>query len=165
MKWKEYSDKAFIWADCCPLSLFHFEIHVYLGCTLQCKYKTSLSWGFSLTKGHMETTPIVLTQLHRLGNTLNNQSQTEKPQSKSKSGDGINPDSKFKSPYAAGADSWLSASQPLDALFYPWNHCARSTMAGCLQFAIWLCILFKAVLSKYQSGFPSGCLSVCLWSI
>lgn len=32
------------------------------------------------------------------------------------------------------------------------------TMAGCLWFAIWLCILFKAVLSKYQSGFPSGCL-------
>ena len=39
-----------------------------------------------------------------------------------------------------------------------------STMAGCLQFAIWLCVLFKAVLSKYQSRFPSGCLSVRLWA-
>lgn len=37
--------------------------------------------------------------------SLNNQSQTEKPPTKSKSRDGINPDSKFKSHDAAGADS------------------------------------------------------------
>lgn len=50
-------------------------------------------------------------------------------------------------------------------MFFPIHRITWSTMAGCLRFAIWLCILFKAVLSKYQSGVPSGCLSVCLWRI
>ena len=52
--------------------------------------------------------------------SLNNQSQTEKPQTKSKSRDGINPDSKFKSPRTLPgliADS-LHLSL-LDALFHP----------------------------------------------
>lgn len=61
---------------------------------------------FPLTKGHMERTPIVFSVAAQIGkHSLNNQSQTEKPQTKSKSRDGINPDSKFKSPDAAGADS------------------------------------------------------------
>lgn len=41
----------------------------------------------------------------------------------------------------------------------------QSSMAVCLQFAIWLCVSFKAALSEYQSGLPSGWLSICLWSI
>lgn len=54
----------------------------------------------------MERTPILFSLATQIGkHSLNNQSQTEKPQTKSKSRDGINPDSKFKSPDAAGADS------------------------------------------------------------
>lgn len=78
---------------------------------------------FSPHKEHMERTPRVFSPASEIGkHSLNNQSQTEKPQTKSKSRDGINPDSKFKSSGAAGADSWLSASQRLDAPFHPWNH-------------------------------------------
>ena len=61
---------------------------------------------FSLTKGNMKRTPIAFSLATQIGkHSLNNQSQTEKPQTKSKSRDGINPDSKFTSPDPAGADS------------------------------------------------------------
>lgn len=54
----------------------------------------------------MERTPIAFSLAMQIGkHSLNNQSQTEKPQTKSKSRDGINPDSKFTSPDAAGADN------------------------------------------------------------
>lgn len=70
--------------------------------------------------------------LHRLENTLGIISHNLKSHRLNrKSWDGINPDSKFKSPSTAGVDSWLSASQPLDALFHPRNHIYGWLLAVC----------------------------------
>lgn len=69
-----------------------------------------------------------LTNWYKLA--CNSQSHTERPETKFKPRDGMNPDSKFISLNSARTDSRLSTSPPLDALFQPWNHIG-STVAGC----------------------------------
>lgn len=128
--------------------------------TRLCKCKTFISSGCSITKGHMERTCIhpryidwktlwIIShnlESHRLNQNL----------------------------WMALILTVNSNHRTLQGLIADFVHLSLwmlfsihgiTPMAGCLQFPIWLCVLLKAVLSKYQSGFPSGWLSVCLWSI
>lgn len=70
----------------------------------------------------------------------------------------------FKSPYAGGDDSWLSASPPLDALSHP---CSRREHYGWLAATCYLIFAFylKRFFPSANRVFPSGCLSVRLRSI
>lgn len=135
MKWKEYPDKAFrtravngeIWADswCCPLSSSVITKNFILTftCDKAVLYSEAARHAFlevSLPhkRAHGENSRSILPQQHRLENTLgiiSHKLKSRRPNRKSR--DGINPDSKFKSPGAAGADSWLSASKPSGCSF------------------------------------------------
>lgn len=179
MKWKEYSDKALVlkqWikkteltSDVCSPSSFVITKNFILRFTrdkaVLCSARARHAFleVSPLTKGHMERTPIVVSLATQIGkHSLNNHTlKSHRPNRNLGMALILTVNSNHTTLPGLVADSLHLSLWMLFSI----HRITQSTMAGCLRFAIWLWVLFKAVLSKYQSGFPSGCLSVCLWII